>query len=164
VGDAVNPSTNRAALVESFKAAPQGDMDLLHQIAPCVWISFVRPRQSLEGGAISFGGLLIHLVLVGPLGRHGCNLARICNPAHIKVVARERNFLQQFFVLGLQSKDSWLGDLLRALRGGHENALKIDEKAFDANFWKSFLDQLRSTAQLPLMVERLFFGTAAECR
>jgi len=90
VGDPINPRPQRTTLIESFEASPQPDVDFLQQVAPGFCIGFIGPCQSFKRGPIDLRGLPINPVLVGAFSRHGCNCA------HIKVVARKEDFLQQF--------------------------------------------------------------------
>ena len=67
VSDPVDPGPKGASAVESSKAPPERDMNLLQQVATFVRVAFVRPRQPLQRRAERRGGLGIQLLAIaGP--------------------------------------------------------------------------------------------------
>ena len=97
MGDAIDPRPQRAAPVEAGEAAPQGEVDLLQQIAPSIGIRLVGPRQSLERRTVGGGGLLVHRVgITDPRGIPGRRLQASFPDDNLpskKVVAVRRRFL-----------------------------------------------------------------------
>src|SRR5262245_33933414 len=63
VSNAVDPRPNRAPPVESGKASPQRDVDLLQQVATSLLVAFVRPGKPFERRAELCGCLRIPLLL-----------------------------------------------------------------------------------------------------
>lgn len=63
VGDSIDPSSETAALVERNQAPPNGDVDLLKQIASAVDISLVGPRQAGQGRTVGINCDLVQLVV-----------------------------------------------------------------------------------------------------
>ena len=80
VRHAIEPGAERASPIKSAEAPPQGDVNLLQQVAPQIGITLVSASQPLQRGSIRLNRLLIELVLPGPECRHrrnGLNCAHI---------------------------------------------------------------------------------------
>src|SRR4051812_23673929 len=63
VRDAIYPRTQRAIAREPFEAAPDGEVNVLQEIAALVAIEFIRARQPLERRAEFAGSLLVQHIL-----------------------------------------------------------------------------------------------------
>lgn len=61
--NAIDPGSQGAAPVETFEAAPQGEVNFLEQVAPILGIGFVSPREPLERGTERGGGLAVKVLL-----------------------------------------------------------------------------------------------------
>ena len=63
--DTVDPGPQRTATVKSGQALPQGDVNLLQQIASSIRVAFIRSRKPLQRRLELFGGLGVSPILVG---------------------------------------------------------------------------------------------------
>jgi hypothetical protein len=88
VRNPIYPGADGAAAVESFEAAPQGQVDVLEKIPAAVRIGFVAARHPVERGAKAGSGIPVQVVLAGSYSRNGFE------PLHNQIVARGSGFLQ----------------------------------------------------------------------
>ena len=63
VGDAIDPGTEGTAGVPCGKAAPEGEVNLLEEVAQMVGVGLVGASEAFEGSAEKGGGLAILIIL-----------------------------------------------------------------------------------------------------
>src|SRR3954454_12537708 len=63
VRDAIHPRAQRTITGEHFEAAPDGEVNILQEIAALVAIEFIRARQPLQRRAEFAGSLLVQRIL-----------------------------------------------------------------------------------------------------
>jgi len=63
---AIDPGSQGAARIETFEAAPQGEVNFLEQVSPMLRIRFVSACEPIERGMERGGGLTVKIRLTLP--------------------------------------------------------------------------------------------------
>jgi hypothetical protein len=77
VSDTVYPGSQRALLIEFGEAAPEMKVNFLEQVTAGLSVQLISPGQTVEGGAVGFGCLLIQGILARVFLPHGFELLHI---------------------------------------------------------------------------------------